>query len=406
MSDPVIAHVPSFNETMVKACESIVKAYQSTTIDKAKATLGLFEAIDIGGADNDADRTARTNSFNTFFGQLDESDAKRRGAHDRGARAGATATVEGTSGDAPPAGGEVGDEGDPGSETEATDEADAPRAAKRKRTESNDSSTPKIPLEEALLPFMPGNRVAIRLQGTDSLEATLLLKENYLRDVSLVKQRILCRPDCPEVPENIWSHVIANKFVDLDHIFTSIFSVDGDTKDTFHLGDVELSTASSKPTKKIANQGDWISCWTRYMDAVLYVYPHRSVELRAYQSYLNDTFVGLKPSLGGQVIRFDRAVRAVVARGNRGTLSDFSKFQYLQTMYLHPGGAAAAGVLAPTEGGRGRGRSNEICKRFNDGRCPDRNCRFKHACLSCASTSHGQVDCTGGKSSAADAKRK
>lgn len=329
MSESSIVHVPTFNETMVKACEDIIKSYQASAVSKARATLALFEAIDIGAADNDADRTARTNSFNTFFGQLDETDAKRNDAGDRGARAAPVpAGPTPGAGNATATGDEAGDDGDPGSETEATEETDPPRAAKRKRTESHESSTPKVPLDETFLPFQPSNRVAARLQGTDSLEATLLLKENYLRDVSLVKQRILCRPDCPEVPENIWSHVIANKFVDLDHIFTSIFSVDGDAKDTFHLGDVELSTASSKPTKKISCQGDWISCWTRYSDAVTYVYPNRGSELRAYFAYINDTFVGLKPSLAGQVIRFERAVRAVVARGNRGNLTDFAKYQY------------------------------------------------------------------------------
>lgn len=396
-----------FNATLVTGCEAVVSSYRAQRIDKAQAILDLLEVIDIPGGDTPTERTSRTNTYRTFLGQFDEIDAGRRQAGDRGATSAPASQPQVHFADSADTSGAAGSEhGGDDLPPDVDDPEDVPRAAKRKRTSSNESSSAKIPLDESLLPFMPGNRVAIAIQGKDPLEATLFLKENYLRDVALVKQRILCRPDCPEVPELVWNGIISSKYVDFDHIFSSIFSVDGDSKDTFHFGDVELSTASTKPTKKVKSQGDWISCWNRYYDAVVYVYPCRDIELRTYSTYVNDTFVGLRDDCAPQVVLFDRGARVVAARGNRGSLSDAFKLQYLQIMYLHPSGAAAPGVVARAEGSRSRGRSNDVCNKYNDGKCPNRDCRYKHACRSCGG-SHAQTDCPTGKSGGApEGKRK
>lgn len=397
---------PVFNAELISACDAIVAAYRTGSTGKAEATLDLLERLDLSGAVEAADREARRNSYRTYLGRLDEVDARGRESHARGERATGgpdpepdaeqtrpSIEVRATPADPPPFEGEEDSDGELNSH-------------KRKRSLSPERKTPKVPVDESLLPFMPGNRVALALAGKSTLEATLYLKENYIRDVALVKQRIVCRPNCPEVPETIWGNVIKNAFVDLDVLFTAIFSIDGDGKDTIQLGDVELSTVSTKPIKKVANQGSWISCFTRYHEAVVFVYPNRDSELRQYFTYINDTFVGIQARDVPNVIRFERASRSAVARGNQSLLTDFYKHQHLHVMYLHPSGAGAETAAPRAQGNRGSGRSNDACNKFNDGRCNNRDCRYRHICRGCGSVSHALVDCPSKAGGSSDGKRK
>lgn len=404
-SGPAEAPVPVFDATLVAGCESVISAYRAGTIDKPDAILSLLDAIKFLSATDPADKAARKNTYRTYVGQLDEIDSHAYAARERGARAEPGPVEAPASGTPTAPGSSVREPNEETQEGQAEPEDEDPETFASSKKHNRDGSL-KVPLDESLLPFMPNSQVAGKLIGGSPLATTIALKENYFRDVTMVKQRILCRPDCPEVPENIWPAVISNKFVDLDHIFSAIFSVDGDSKDTFLLGDVELSTKSSKPSKKIKQQGDWIASWSRYEDAVVYVYPHRARELREYSSYINDLFVGIRDDRAGQVILFDRAARSNVSRGNQKLLTDFYRFQHLQVMYLQSSGAAFESRSSRPESKRSRGRSNDICHRFNEGRCPNRDCNYRHVCRGCGSGSHAQTDCPGKASGSSDGRRK
>ncbi|CDO77126.1 hypothetical protein BN946_scf184657.g1 [Trametes cinnabarina] len=107
----------------------------------------------------------------------------------------------------------------------------------------------------------------------------LVLKENYTRDLAFAKQSIVCSPACPPIPDAVWTDVLANRYVDLDRIFSAVYTVDGDSKSTVKLGDYELTGLPSKPKRRIERHGHWTIAWALYQRAVLYVYPTESEDL-------------------------------------------------------------------------------------------------------------------------------
>ncbi|KAL1937234.1 hypothetical protein VTO73DRAFT_13930 [Trametes versicolor] len=126
------------------------------------------------------------------------------------------------------------------------------------------------------------------------LQRTLVLKENYTCDLSLAKQRVVCSPGGPSIPDSVWVDVLANHYVDLDKIFSAIYAVDGDRKSCIKLGELELVEFPAKPKRLVQRHGHWTVAWALYQRAVLYVYPHREGELRAYSDQINSFFAAIR----------------------------------------------------------------------------------------------------------------
>ncbi|KAI0737009.1 hypothetical protein BC629DRAFT_1301167, partial [Irpex lacteus] len=228
------------------------------------------------------------------------------------------------------------------------------------------------------------------------LRETLRCKEIYSRDVTASKQTLVCQPDCPQLPDPIWTDVIMSRFVDLDRIFSALHSIDGDIAETYKVGDLELSAGPSKPKKHIATSGEWTSAFERYKQAVVYCYPHRSQELNDYAFHVNRQFAAVGEGNAIRVIHYDRAVRAEASRGNRTLLTDFAEWNHLYTAHIVTPGAVSQGSTSTSESKRSKDkRSNDTCYRFNQGRCPNNNtCRYRHACSLCGSKAHALSDCS------------
>ncbi|KAI0086077.1 hypothetical protein BDY19DRAFT_962879 [Irpex rosettiformis] len=96
-----------------------------------------------------------------------------------------------------------------------------------------------------------------------------------------------------------------------------------------------------------------------------------------------------------RVINYDRAVRAEASRGNQFLLTDFHEWNSLYTAFIVTPGAAASSSSTTAEAKRAKDkRSNDVCHRFNQGRCTNRNnCRYRHACSLCGSKDHALTDC-------------
>ncbi|KAI9063516.1 hypothetical protein FKP32DRAFT_1534729, partial [Trametes sanguinea] len=235
-------------------------------------------------------------------------------------------------------------------------------------------------------------------QLPDVLQRTLVLKENYTRDLALAKQRVVCSPGCPPVPDSVWTDILANRFVDLDRVFSAVYAIDGDSKQSIKLGELELSGLPSKPKRHVERHGHWTIAWALYQRAVLYVYPHREQELRTYYDQINGFFAAVSELEAIRIINLDRAIRGEVGRSNTLLLSDFSRFNHLYTMHVVGTGAATQssyqGATTPRRNVPRRvGTSNEACIRFNEGRCSSRTCRYRHVCSICAGRDHVASAC-------------
>ncbi|KAJ2962590.1 hypothetical protein NUW54_g14326 [Trametes sanguinea] len=74
-----------------------------------------------------------------------------------------------------------------------------------KESDSESATAPsrsKRHIDESLFPFSSSIPDDVRLLS-DALQRTLLLKENYTRDLATAKQRVVCSPGCPPVPDTI-----------------------------------------------------------------------------------------------------------------------------------------------------------------------------------------------------------
>ncbi|KAL1937064.1 hypothetical protein VTO73DRAFT_15133, partial [Trametes versicolor] len=187
----------------------------------------------------------------------------------------------------------------------------------------------KRPIDETLFPFVSTEAVQF-LYG--DLQRTLVLKENYTRDLSLAKQRVVCSLGCPSIPDSVWVDVLANRSVDLDKIFSAIYTVDGDRKSSIKLGELELVGFPTKPKRYVERHGHWTVAWALDQRAVLYVYPHGEGELRTYSHQINSFFAAVSEHESARVINLDRAIRGEVGRSNTLLLSNFSHVNHLHAM--------------------------------------------------------------------------
>ncbi|THH27792.1 hypothetical protein EUX98_g6401 [Antrodiella citrinella] len=344
-----------FERTTVEECEQLVSTFRQQKISKAEATVRLMQTLSVDDLIiTNENHDARTEAFAVFLQQLDESSGQ---------------TAAGNVGGAPPS--------TPPGSAPSTPEGTAARKRERVGTIGDDEQEPKRKkqVNEALLPFLNQNSVPL----SPELEETLRLKENYTRDIAQCKQLVLAQPCAPELPDVVWDPILKNSYVDLNKIFTGFYSTSGDARQSHKLGDLELYTEQIKTDRTITQHGHWTIAFTKYVEGVLFTYPHRAWELRTYGEYINNTFAAVRDGEQQKVINYERAVRTMVGRRNDLLLTDFSRFNHLYTMHVNSSGAGSSSGASQAQGGGRRPVnlnpggtrtfSNEICKRWNAGKC-------------------------------------
>ncbi|TFY82030.1 hypothetical protein EWM64_g1981 [Hericium alpestre] len=267
----------------------------------------------------------------------------------------------------PPDGSESSDSEDGGKEPPKSGGKSVP--SKRSLDDEGDrADAGKRRIDESIIPFAQSSDLSGL--GPD-LQATLKLKENYTRNLEQAKQLVISNPEVPEFPQALWKDVLANNFVDLD------------------------KTGDLKASKNIRSHGEWSIAWNAYSDAVTFAYPHRQRELRLYNAEITRLFAATLLESADRVIQFDRAVRSRVAKSNRVLLSDFGSFNDLGISHFSNAGAGSskAPSKAQASGSRNPNTSGEICRRFNDGTCAARSCKYRHVCFTCKARDHGSHMC-------------
>ncbi|THH15530.1 hypothetical protein EUX98_g9452 [Antrodiella citrinella] len=331
---------PEFEEATVEACEQIVVSFRKGDITKTEASYRLVKILDLDEAQDDEEEYAQRNeALTTFLEQLDSVQREHQ-IPDRLRSRTREATPEITENE--------------NFNDDAPAEALAGRSSGKRRTfEADYSADPfeyapprkRKAVDESLFPFLQDSGSSL----CPELQRTLLLKENYTRDLPLCRQSIMSRPNAPGLPSNVWTSILSNEYVDLSKVFGAIYSTGGDTKQAHQFGDFEIITDNIKTTRTIAQHGHWAIAWSKYVAGVTFAYPHRDAELKGYAEHITNAFSAVDEASHRKVVDYDKAIRTEVGRLNNILLTDFSRFNHIYTMYINSSGAGTSSSASRSE---------------------------------------------------------
>jgi hypothetical protein len=143
-----------------------------------------------------------------------------------------------------------------------------------------------------------------------ALQKTHSLLENFSRVVKKARSSLLnCDRPIPQFPQAEWLNLLSGNAVDLDHVFSNIYTVSHNSNNIIELGkSVELLHGSSTPTKVVKTHGDWVIAWDCLVDATLFMFKHRRSELQSYGKHIQQLFASLPSQFHGRAINYDRAI--------------------------------------------------------------------------------------------------
>src|SRR5882762_2820277 len=213
--------------------------------------------------------------------------------------------------------------------------------------------------------------------------------QNYTADLKHALWSLQSAGTLPPFPKSEWKHVLSGAAVNLDVVFSGLFSTLADDKTTTSVRDFDLSVSSSKPSKVVQTHGDWTIAWNATSAAILCAFPHRAFELQQYSEYILQ-FFGAFPYL------HSKAIRRYTGEVKHIGLSEIGCFRHLEARYLQEDGAGnRTNPRKEKEVNKPSRRSNETCRQWNNGVCNRRasECRYRHLCAICRG-SHPSSECT------------
>ena len=189
-----------------------------------------------------------------------------------------------------------------------------------------------------------------------------------------VKVSIINTPGCPAFPNSEWLNLVQGKSINLNNIFSGLYSISTNNQWTESIGEVEFKFGIKDASKPVSTHGDWTLAFNITHDAYLFTLTYRVKELKLYQQYILQHFATKQDSEHLHVIALDKAIRKWVSEWHDLLLSDFDQFHDLQTMHLDHYGAIKAGQVSmanvsgppakpPTR------KCNEACWNWNKGVC-------------------------------------
>ncbi|KAJ3792001.1 hypothetical protein GGU11DRAFT_694032, partial [Lentinula aff. detonsa] len=259
------------------------------------------------------------------------------------------------------------------------------RAPKRKRTEQYGWAS------------VPDDDVVLSERHMD----VIAVSEVYTSDLDQSIEDIRKSGKNPVFPRKLWKAVLKDEYVELSEVLpfvSSLHITDLSRAPTNRFAEALENTTIAKaaPHKAIVDEVTWRKAWYATAEAITFAFPRRKKELEKYEQHIRGFFDDVIPSLHGNVIRYDKALRQLV--GSRCDILydefDRSECSRIRLRYLFPGGAnyEAPGSLGSSRNEfRSKVRAKEICRRFNAGKCE--GCDRRHVCSSCRREDHGASKC-------------
>jgi hypothetical protein len=127
-----------------------------------------------------------------------------------------------------------------------------------------------------------------------SQELTRKMVQNQTIDLKATKCRVLSAKRVPEFPDMELNNILEGKAVNLDVIFSGMYSTASDNKAIDNLGDLKLCFRVAKPAKSVETHGDWVITWRITLTATKFIFPHRARELKEYSNYISSYFASVQ----------------------------------------------------------------------------------------------------------------
>ena len=375
---PTESSVPS--QEMVQSCLAVVESHRSGDITIAQAATRFYHIL----PDDDRSEAA----LEHYLDICSASDRERTLALIRGNQTvGPSTHPEGGETSSPevePTTAAVGAGGCEGSEY-----GDSSANLRAKRPHSSvEAADPKQGKAKQGPPDYVWLRRPPKSQSVEAcISKTLALKAEYHIDLKAAKTNLITQPDCPNFPEGLWSDVLADRFVDLDKVYSGYYTLEPDHRHTETVGNLDITLTSGggagKPDKTIGTHGEWSIAFSAAKAAVLYAYPHRAEEFAQYEEFIIGQFSALDDVREHiKVINLDRAIRLRISRGNALSLISYGSFTDLFTRHLYSKPSTVERESKRSKSGVST--SQPICRRFNAGRCTSDGCKYRHICSLCS----------------------
>ena len=229
---------------------------------------------------------------------------------------------------------------------------------------------------------------------SQNLERTRTMVQNYTADLKHALWSLQSCSVLPPFPKSEWKHVLVGTVVNLDVVFSGLFSTLAEDKATASIRELDLSIGGGKPSKHVQTHGDWTIAWNATFTAILCTFLHRAMELRVYSEYILQ-FFGAFPHSHSKVINLDKAIRRYIGEVKHIKLADIRRFRHIEARYLQDDGAGnQTSPRKEKEANKTQQRSNEVCHQWNSGtcNCHASECRYKHLCAKCRA-SHPSTEC-------------
>jgi len=174
-------------------------------------------------------------------------------------------------------------------------------------------------------------------------------------------------------PNSEWDNVIKGQSINLDAVFTSVYSTESSTNNVEELGGLSIRFGAVKPAKMIKIHGDWVIAWGAAVDATIFCFPHRERELCQYRFFITQLFAAISPSAHSRIINYDKAICARIGQWNDHLLTEMYKFDDLKLTWIDSVGTGVSNeesiALRQSKKLQGHEKSNEPCNNFNKGEC-------------------------------------
>jgi hypothetical protein len=236
----------------------------------------------------------------------------------------------------------------------------------------------------------------------------------YARDPKQAVASVLEQFDKPVFPQSLWKTILLNDFLDFEKLHGESFALESTKVDSYSLGDkleIEiLDGGGGGKSKAVRDFGTWTVLWDQYSAAVAYAYPHRKRELDMYRKWIVNYFKWSRSPF--IVLDIDRACRRAVLADQTLSLDDKEALAAFNFRFSDQGVGGGESTSRGRQGYRQQNRarggetggadpSNEVCKRWNKGRCSDAGCKYVHVCSGCGGEhQRGACQRIGGKGKA------
>lgn len=163
----------------------------------------------------------------------------------------------------------------------------------------------------------------------------------------------------------------------------------------------------TKAKPRPLTSSEWRYHFSTYLKFVVAVFPQRHAELTRYYAFISREF-DVKDDLDYHtlVLQYDREARQEISKSgtNHVSLDDCHKLDDLwirlvtvpySVLSVESFQRKKAPKNSAGSSPRERERSDEACRRFNEGHCsqPESRCRYSHVCSACGAKGHAALKC-------------